>query len=115
MRHFKVNQDILSNKDLVWSILFLFILIGGIFLEKSCNQRALKDFVLTRGVITEKSGGTFRKFPALVVRYEINGNKINSYLIDQVDCFEKYQIGDSVEIKYSKDKPKVVEILNCDE
>lgn len=101
----------MTKKDLFYSFLFLAIIIGGVFIKKSCDKSYLKDSAITRALILEKSGGTFRSAPTMQVSYLLNGEAIYSHPTNQSECFNLYKVGDSVNIKYSIENPEITEII----
>jgi hypothetical protein len=102
-----------TNKELAFSILFLVVLIGGIFVKRSCEKSYLKDSLITKALVMEKSGGTFRSAPTIKVSYQLNGETVYSHPLNQSECFNTYSVGDSVDIKYSIENPEIVEIVGC--
>ena len=106
------TKDFKPKRDIFQIILFVLILVGLGFIQKSCDKNYLKESFVTRGIIIEKSGG-YKNTPTLTIEFKIKSKIIVSNLISQHECYKKYEIGDSINIKYSKENPKYVEILGC--
>ena len=101
----------MTKKDLFYSFLFLAIIIGGVFIKKSCDKSYLKDSSFSKAKIIEKSGDTYAKFATLKLRYQLNDKTIYSHPTNQGECFNLYKVGDSVNIKYSIENPEITEII----
>lgn len=108
------TKDFKPKRDLFQILLFVLILVGFVFLKKSCDAHYLENSGKTQGVVISKSGG-YNRNSSLEVEFQLEGNTVVSNLITDYDCYKKYNVGDSVEIIYSNDQPEIVEILNCQE
>lgn len=107
------TNDFKPRRDFILLFLFIVTLVVIALLEKSCDRVYLKKSQEVGGVIIEKSGG-YSNFSTLVIEFKIEDRIITTDFVDDYDCYKKYNIGDSVSILYSVEKPEIVEILGCE-
>lgn len=84
------------KRDLLWLILFISVLV--ILTKQFYEKSKLKYSKDSLAKVVEKSGG-YKNFPTLVVQYQIDGKTIISNFINQNECFDKYYVGDSLNIR----------------
>ena len=108
------TNDFKPRRDIIQLFLFIVTLVIIVLLKKSCNSAYLKKSQEVRGVVIEKSGG-YSSFSTLIIEFKIEDRIITSDFVSDYDCYKKYNVGDSVNVLYSIEKPEIIEILECEE
>lgn len=100
---------IIRNQIKVFIILGI-LLFGIYYIATSIRKNELnniefinKDFKITKGIVTRKS---VQKGNHLWVKYNVNG--IEYIKSDGFIWYQKFSVGDTIRVKYSKTKPELM-------